>query len=353
MADKMLRSISHWTAGTGRASAVDRDHYHLITEFDGTVVMGKEAFDDNIVVSDGDYAAHTLRLNTGSGGFAMAGMHGATEHPWDPGDYPLREVQFERHCAELAKWHAENDIPVTRETCLTHAEVEPTLGVRQRGKWDITRLPFKPELRGAIPVGDYMRERVIHYLGGESPKPQTDRPTLRRGDRGAFVADLQDQLADLNFQLGAVDGIFGGMTEEAVLGFQREHGLIADGIVGPRTWEAMRHAQPRQMAAARRLADEDSDALRDSRIIRDARGSQSVAEWGGAGAAVAVVAENLRDTQELLSISEGVLGKVQAVVFENWPVLLIIAVAGAVYFLSRRIRASRVEDHRSGKHIGR
>ena len=70
----MKRVIAHWTAGAGRASAKDKAHYHRLVEYDGTVVAGAEAVEDNIVTSDGDYAAHTLRLNTGSIGVAMCGM---------------------------------------------------------------------------------------------------------------------------------------------------------------------------------------------------------------------------------------------------------------------------------------
>jgi len=81
----MERSISHWTGGGGRASAVDLRSYHFLTEFDGNYVKGHEDIVDNVVTSDGDYAAHTLHLNTGSMGLGMCGMHGAIEAPFDAG----------------------------------------------------------------------------------------------------------------------------------------------------------------------------------------------------------------------------------------------------------------------------
>jgi peptidoglycan hydrolase-like protein with peptidoglycan-binding domain len=34
----------------------------------------------------------------------------------------------------------------------------------------------------------------------------------------------------------AATGLFDGATEAAVRRFQRDHGLVPDGIVGPRTW---------------------------------------------------------------------------------------------------------------------
>lgn len=62
---------------------------------------------------------------------------------------------------------------------------------------------------------------------------------LRLGDRGETVEQLQEALASGQFPPGALDGIFGPATEAAVLGFQRSAGLLADGVVGPKTWEAL------------------------------------------------------------------------------------------------------------------
>jgi peptidoglycan hydrolase-like protein with peptidoglycan-binding domain len=36
-----------------------------------------------------------------------------------------------------------------------------------------------------------------------------------------------------------VDGVFRPMTEAAVRQFQRQHGLVPGGIVGPKTWKKM------------------------------------------------------------------------------------------------------------------
>ncbi len=61
-----------------------------------------------------------------------------------------------------------------------------------------------------------------------------DRSTLRVGDRGAAVVDLQSRLGGI-----AADGVFGPATRRAVVGFQSARGLAADGIVGARTWGAL------------------------------------------------------------------------------------------------------------------
>lgn len=67
-------------------------------------------------------------------------------------------------------------------------------------------------------------------------------PTLRRGVAGqeAAVKEVQQLLKDLGYDVGEVDGIFGSGTETAVRAFQTEVELETDGIVGPRTWAALR-----------------------------------------------------------------------------------------------------------------
>lgn len=65
------------------------------------------------------------------------------------------------------------------------------------------------------------------------------RPTVRQGSRNVYVRYLQQKLTSKLYPLGNIDGIFGNATREAVVAFQRENGLDADGIVGPLTWQAV------------------------------------------------------------------------------------------------------------------
>lgn len=64
------------------------------------------------------------------------------------------------------------------------------------------------------------------------------RPTLKKGDRGDEVKELQTLLNQCGYFLDT-DGAFGSKTEEAVKDFQKSAGLTVDGIVGPKTWEAL------------------------------------------------------------------------------------------------------------------
>jgi L,D-peptidoglycan transpeptidase YkuD (ErfK/YbiS/YcfS/YnhG family) len=61
---------------------------------------------------------------------------------------------------------------------------------------------------------------------------------LRRGDQGEQVRELQQLLTDAGFPT-KVDGLFGEQTDASVRAFQRREGLTVDGVVGPRTAEAL------------------------------------------------------------------------------------------------------------------
>ena len=77
---------------------------------------------------------------------------------------------------------------------------------------------------------------------GQAAEKIDARPTLRKGSKGEDVVYLQQLLNARRY--GAEideDGIFGLATLARVEAFQRENGLVADGIVGPMTWSALEH----------------------------------------------------------------------------------------------------------------
>ena len=91
---------------------------------------------------------------------------------------------------------------------------------------------------------DAFRSGVAAILDGASPLPvlipavepspqpggEPGRTTLRRVATGPLVKQLQTKIGI------EADGFFGPQTEARVRAFQRDHGLVPDGIVGPKTW---------------------------------------------------------------------------------------------------------------------
>ena len=63
--------------------------------------------------------------------------------------------------------------------------------------------------------------------------------TLRFGDRGADVMQLQLALSRAGYAVGGIDGIFGPKTLNALRRFQAANGLAIDGIAGMNTWTAL------------------------------------------------------------------------------------------------------------------
>jgi peptidoglycan hydrolase-like protein with peptidoglycan-binding domain len=62
---------------------------------------------------------------------------------------------------------------------------------------------------------------------------------LKKGSSGYQVKVLQTLLKLNGYDCGTVDGQFGGKTYAAVIAFQKSRGLVADGIVGPKTWNKL------------------------------------------------------------------------------------------------------------------
>ena len=64
-------------------------------------------------------------------------------------------------------------------------------------------------------------------------------PLIKRGSLSNYVLIAQDDLNTLGYKTGGLDGIFGAATQSAVISYQRERGLVADGIVGCNTWRSL------------------------------------------------------------------------------------------------------------------
>ncbi|MGH3103442.1 MAG: L,D-transpeptidase family protein, partial [Gaiellaceae bacterium] len=70
------------------------------------------------------------------------------------------------------------------------------------------------------------------------------QPRLSLGSRGPSVRALEARLAELRYALPAVDGAYGLDTYQAVLAFQKVHGLPWTGRADASLWNALARARP-------------------------------------------------------------------------------------------------------------
>lgn len=69
--------------------------------------------------------------------------------------------------------------------------------------------------------------------------PNSEYKTLKNGDSGDLVRELQEKLRYYGYYEDEIDGRYGNKTRYAVERFQFAHGLSADGIAGKRTLTAL------------------------------------------------------------------------------------------------------------------
>lgn len=157
----MQRIILHWTGGGYQPGPADLSHYHYIIDGSGALCAGQfPARANQPPLQPGRYAAHTLNANSGAIGLALAAMKGARQQPFHPGPAPVRPTQLTALAGLCAALLHEYGIPLRRETVLTHAEVQPLLGIVQRGKWDITWLPGMERPGDPVLTGDRLRQMI-------------------------------------------------------------------------------------------------------------------------------------------------------------------------------------------------
>ena len=85
-------------------------------------------------------------------------------------------------------------------------------------------------------------------------EPAEYYPTLKQGSTGEYVIFWQNFLNASGYWCGNADGIFGKNTKQAVKNFQDAHGLKADGIIGPKTWNAVHELTQNNLGTLIRIA---------------------------------------------------------------------------------------------------
>ena len=90
----------------------------------------------------------------------------------------------------------------------------------------------------------------------ENANNDKDDDSLRMGDSGSAVKDLQTKLKKLGYYNGTIDSTFGSGTYAAVRAFQKKYNLTADGVAGSETLKKL------DSAYKNADSDKDDDSLR-------------------------------------------------------------------------------------------
>ena len=186
----MSRIHVHWTAGSYTANATDKTHYHVLVEGDGKLVKGDPSIALNEAPAKPGYAAHTKNANSGAIGVSMCCMRNAVERPFDPGPSPMTKTQWDVMVRAVADLAAHYKIPVTDKTVLTHAEVQPNLGIAQSGKWDVAILAFDQSFDTPKKVGDRMRTEVANAMRAEEPAHPVEPEPAPEPEEQVVVIDI-------------------------------------------------------------------------------------------------------------------------------------------------------------------
>lgn len=150
---------------------------------------------------------------------------------------------------------------------------------------------------------------------------QTLAQTIGQGATGSEVTVIQERLQRLGYFNQSPTGVFGSITRSAVIQFQQDNGLIADGVVGEQTMRVLFSPTARglsgqgygipsvQESPRLRTFEQDYDlpAVEENQRFRRFRGS-NVLQFGDRGSQVRRLQEQLSDRGFNPGLIDGIYG---------------------------------------------
>jgi len=126
---------------------------------------------------------------------------------------------------------------------------------------------------------------------------------------GDDVVTLQERLLELGYNPGRAGGVFDEQTELALHRFQREYGLVADGLCGPATLRSLRQL-------GRKVTGGRPHLMREQELLRQAgprlRGKRIVVDPGHGGPDRGVVAGGVDEADLMWDLARRLVGRMTA-----------------------------------------
>ncbi|WP_199440594.1 N-acetylmuramoyl-L-alanine amidase [Umezawaea beigongshangensis] len=179
---------------------------------------------------------------------------------------------------------------------------------------------FDPTVEHAVRAFQQQRGLITDGIVGPATYRALRDATFRLGDRplafliaqpvtGDDVLTLQERLLELGYDAGRANGVFGQQTEQALRSFQRDYGLIVDGMCGPDTVRALRQLQPK-VRGGRPVF------LREQELVRSSgprlKGKRIIIDPGHGGADRGAVVDGLSEADLMLDLARRLEGKMAA-----------------------------------------
>jgi N-acetylmuramoyl-L-alanine amidase len=126
---------------------------------------------------------------------------------------------------------------------------------------------------------------------------------------GDDVVTLQERLSELGYDPGRPGGVFDEQTEQALRRFQREYGLVPDGLCGPATLRALRQL-------GRKVTGGRPHLMREQELLRQAgprlRGKRIVVDPGHGGQDRGVVSAGVAEADLMWDLARRLVGRMSA-----------------------------------------
>jgi peptidoglycan hydrolase-like protein with peptidoglycan-binding domain len=183
-----------------------------------------------------------------------------------PGYYPPRtqRIMASGQAGDVSRQAVEEVVSGSNKSGLATGNYSPTpkwprvpVGERAAGLGGgIVTAHGKGEIFGVESANMDWYRQTLEELRGDTSVARPSAPSINEelltfGDRSENVRALQKMLADLNYPVGEMDGIFGTLTRQAVLAFQADNKLPTTGMVDFDTWTQLGQASKRAFSEKR------------------------------------------------------------------------------------------------------
>lgn len=232
---KMLTGLGYYE---GKISSVyDKNTIKAVTEFqkknglkaDG--VAGTETlnriYSVNAIKKDGGAVSIPIQVPNGSTQSIQYPIINNTTKTLKEGSSGSDVSYMQMRLTELGYYRARNDGKFMADDRAAVMVFQKANGLTANGIADPATLT---KLYSGNALINYNVSQNINNLN-----PSTISISLRIGDQGEAVKNLQDRLITLGYLKGTADGKFGNATRNAVKAFQRSNKLTSDGVAGAST----------------------------------------------------------------------------------------------------------------------